>query len=175
MPDTDPTDLRAVGDRIEHLLAAVRSHSDDRTWDAVAELVRLLTELYGAGLELALRLGGPDLATRLAGDELGAGLLLLHGLHPESVEARAASAVEHVAGRVRRAGGDVQLSSVSSGEVRVTLTVAGGCGSTADTLRDTVTAAMWEAVPDATSVQVDVSAPPAVAPVRLGPTRLAAR
>ena len=45
-----PQDLRATGDRIEELVDSLREDADVRTRDRVTELLRLVTELYGAGL-----------------------------------------------------------------------------------------------------------------------------
>jgi Fe-S cluster biogenesis protein NfuA len=174
LPADVPADLPAVGERIEQLLAVVRSSTDDKSWADVEELIRLLTDLYGAGLALALELGGPDLARRLAADELGAGLLALHGLHPDELAARVGRAVDRVAVGIRKGGGEVELSSVSSGDVRVALTIGGGCGSTAESLRQLVAKAVWDSAPDAAAVTVDLvtAAVTTSSPIRLGPTRL---
>jgi hypothetical protein len=173
---TDTPDPQAVGDRIEQLLARLRSRTDDETYAAVEELVRLLTELYGAGLALAVRLGGTVLADHLAADDLGASLLLLHGLHPHDVEGRVRRAVEDLAPRLAKGGVTVNVASVDGDDVRVDVRVTGGCGSTAEALRRVVADAVWSAAPDARSVAVQLAddAPPPATQVRLGPTRVGA-
>jgi len=171
--DDERAPLAAVGDRIEHLLVSIRSSTDGATWSSVEELVRLLTELYGAGLDLAVELGGPELARRLAADELGAGLLLLHGLHPDDLADRVAAAVDGLRPALRRGGAELEVVSTAGGAVRVVVSAAGGCGSTAERLRQQVSDALWSAAPDAGSIVVEAGGE-AAAPVRLGPTRLAA-
>ena len=66
------------------------------------ELVRLVADLYGAGLERMLdilhdagRLDD-DVLAALAGDELVASLLLVHGLHPYDVHTRVEQALDGV-------------------------------------------------------------------------------
>jgi hypothetical protein len=173
---TDPSDPQAVGDRIELLLARLRSRTDDATYAAVEELVRLLTDLYGAGLALAVRLGGPALAERVAADELGASLLLLHGLHPDDIGARVQRALDDLAPRLATGGVTLSPASVEGGAVHVVVHAAGGCGSTAEALRGVVADAVWGAAPDAPSVAVELAsdAPQPSVAVRFGPTRVGA-
>jgi hypothetical protein len=75
-------DLRAVGARIEELLGQLRATSDPATAEVAEEVVRLVVELYGAGLERAVELAGPEAVDRFVEDELVASLLVLHDLHP---------------------------------------------------------------------------------------------
>ena len=169
----DNPDVAAIGERVEQLLGQLRATSDDRGWAGVEELVRLLTDLYGAGLVLAVELGGPELLRQLAADELGSSLLLLHGLHPDDLEGRVRRAVEKLTPGVRKGGADVFLEAVAGGDVRLVLTTSGGCGSTAEAIKDSIANAVWDAAPDAASVDVRmvVDAKPSTVPIRLGPTR----
>ena len=79
------------------------------------ELVRQVTDLYGAGLERILEIldepGKLDDATlaALAADDLVASLLLVHGLHPHDVETRVAAALDGVRPYLGSHGGDVEL------------------------------------------------------------------
>ncbi len=56
-----------------------------------------------------------------AGDEVVAGLLLLHGLHPLDVETRVRQALESVRPLLRSHGGNVELLEVREGVVRLRL------------------------------------------------------
>ena len=170
-----PDDLQSVGDRIEHLLSEIRSSTDDAAWLDVEELVRLLTDLYGEGLARAIALGDDEFPSRLAADELVGSLMLLHGLHPDDLAGRVQRAVDSLAPGIRKGGGNVEVTSVSSGDVRVVFTSAGGCGSTASTIREQVLKAVWDAAPDAASVVVEmvVDDTPKLTPVRLGTKRVA--
>src|SRR3954447_5805985 len=94
-------DLRATGERREVLLEAA-SAGGRVARERAEELVRLVVDLYGAGLERLLgdvdhpRRLGDHLLDRLAGDELVGGLLAVHGLHPDDVVTRVARALESV-------------------------------------------------------------------------------
>ena len=163
----DLPDPRAAGDRIAKLLDDVHAAVGGRTWASVEELVRVLTDLYGAGLARTIELigdGDPGVLRRLAADELVASLLLLHGLHPDGLDARIGRAVDAVASAVRTRGGDVVLDAVDEerAEARVTVTV-GGHG--AEAVREQVAGLLADAVPDAVWAVTVVASPVAV---RLG-------
>jgi nitrite reductase/ring-hydroxylating ferredoxin subunit len=92
MPDAaSALDVRSVGERIERLLDASAA-SGPLVRERAEELLRLVADLYGAGLERVLELAydagalSDDLLDALADDELVSGLLLVHGLHPYPVE-----------------------------------------------------------------------------------------
>ena len=166
-------DVQAVGDRIASLLDELRSSTEPRVWFKIEELVRLLTDLYGAGLARTIEIAGPGLLTQLARDELVASLLLLHGMHPDDLAGRAQQAVDAAAAAVRARGAEVRLVAVEpeSGTVRVAVTASGtGCGSAAGDLRDFVQQSISEAVADASIVEVALFAEerPAETFVRLG-------
>jgi hypothetical protein len=86
------TDWRESAARIDTLLAVAG--------DTGEELVRTVADLYGAGLERMLDLLYEqgvltDAALEaLAGDDLVAGLLLVHGLHPHDTATRVALAIK---------------------------------------------------------------------------------
>ncbi|MEV6302406.1 hypothetical protein AB0M02_23530 [Actinoplanes sp. NPDC051861] len=122
-------DWRAAGERIEALLDA---------GGPADELARVITSLYGTGLHRLLdllhdhgALTDPVL-TAMAADDLIAGLLLVHGLHPDPVETRIELAL---------AATDVHLLSISDDGVARLRTA--GCGSH-DAIREAVAAAAPE-------------------------------
>ena len=167
-----PPDLHGVADRIESLLGELQSATEGRVWLRVEELVRLLTDLYGAGMARTVGLAGdqPHLLARLGRDELVGSLLVLHDLHPESLEQRAARALGSVSALVGKGGASVELTSVDreAGAVVATVT-APGCGSTGEALCDAVRRALDDAAPDATvEVRLALDTAPAPTPVRLG-------
>src|SRR5262245_2269909 len=109
---TTEHDLRVVGDRIEALLDELRSGADPRWYDKVEEVLRLVTDLYGGGLGRIVELGqerGPELMEAMVGDELVASLLVVHGLHPESLGARVERALGDVQPFLAQHGGGVEL------------------------------------------------------------------
>jgi Fe-S cluster biogenesis protein NfuA len=166
-PAADPA---ACGERIERLLEASAA-SGPVAQERAEELVRLVVELYGAGLErlldIAYEAGAltDDLLAALAKDELVAGLLLVHGLHPYGVQERVERALASVRPYFESHGGDMRLVEVSDDGV-VTLQLIGscdGCASSTATLESTVEDAIRAAAPEI--VRIDVQSPPQEAAV----------
>jgi hypothetical protein len=116
---TSSPDPAATGERIERLLEASAA-AGPIARERAEELVRLVVELYGAGLERVLELAydagalDDDLLASLAGDELVSSLLLVHGLHPYGVEERVQRALDDVRPYLGSHGGDVACGSSCS-------------------------------------------------------------
>ncbi|HXZ70788.1 MAG TPA: hypothetical protein VEH31_07960, partial [Streptosporangiaceae bacterium] len=95
------TRVRQAGERIEELLATLRSASGSAA-AAAEELVRLLLGLYGDGLGhimdalAAEGAAGDAVRDRLLADPLVESLLLLHDLHPLDTDTRVQRALDRV-------------------------------------------------------------------------------
>jgi Fe-S cluster biogenesis protein NfuA len=155
-------DLQAVGGRIERLLDGLRVAVIPREYEHVEEVVRLVTELYGAGLERILAIVGPAAVRDLLADELVAGLLLVHGLHPEDLASRVEAALASVRPFLRHHDGDVELLDVDEGAGAVHLRLLGscdGCPSSAVTLQLAVERAIREAAPEIAIIDVEAHDP----------------
>jgi Fe-S cluster biogenesis protein NfuA/nitrite reductase/ring-hydroxylating ferredoxin subunit len=172
-----PSNLRAGGERIEQLLEASAAGGPVAR-ERAEELVRLVVELYGGALERVLEIvhdttGGLSDATldQLSDDELVSSVLLVHGLHPYSVEERVERALIKVRPYLGSHGGDVELLGVTDeGVVRLRLKGScDGCASSAVTLKLAVETAIEEAAPDITGIEVES---PSAAPVTAGATNL---
>jgi Fe-S cluster biogenesis protein NfuA/nitrite reductase/ring-hydroxylating ferredoxin subunit len=155
-------DLRATGERIEVLLEAA-SAGGRVARERAEELVRLVVDLYGAGLERLLEIVhesgrlDDDLLDRLAADDLVASLLAVHGLHPDSVETRVARALDGVRPYLGSHGGDVELIELT-GDGAVRLRMLGscdGCPSSSVTLTLAVETAIHDAAPEVTRIEVE--------------------
>src|SRR4051794_12252250 len=124
-------DLGATGQRIETLLEAAAA-GDRVARERAEELVRLVVDLYGAGLERLLEIVDDagrlddELLDRLAGDELVAGLLAVHGLHPDDVGTRVTRALDGVRPYLGSHGGDVEFLGITEDGV-ARLRVLGRC------------------------------------------------
>jgi|SRR5580704_16160553 Fe-S cluster biogenesis protein NfuA len=172
----EPQNLRASGERIEQALNELQATADPRSLNLAEELLRLVADLYGAGLarmaEIA-RVRSPELITDFAADELVASLLLVQGLHPDPLDVRVEGALESVRPFLGRHGGDVRLLAVDDDSGAVKLRLLGncdGCPSSAATLQGAVEAAILEAAPEVTRIIVEeptVDPTPAV-PIALG-------
>ena len=150
-------DLRAVGERIEELLGQIRAAGDPATAETAEEVVRLVVELYGAGLERTVKLAGPEVTGRLVEDELVASLLVLHGLHPKDTETRVVEALDKVRPYLGSHAGGVELVGVDPDGV-VHLRLEGscdGCPSSTQTVKLAIERAIEEAAPEVTAVDVE--------------------
>lgn len=148
---------RTAGDRIQTLLDASAA-GGPAARERAEQLVREVTDLYGAGLERMMRLAldaNPDLAQTFADDMLLASLLLVHNLHPHSVERRVADALDSVRPYLGSHGGDVHLIEVAGQVVR--LAFAGSCRScpsSSVTLELAVEDAIRSAAPEIEAIEV---------------------
>lgn len=156
--------VREVGDQIERLLEEVQAMVSPPAWERVDQLVRSLVELYGAGLRQIVGLLPEDdaaavaLRSRLVRDPLVASLLLLHGLHPETLAARVQQALERVRPYLGSHGGDVEVIATDDAKGLVRLRLKGscdGCPSSLVTVKLAVEGAIRESAPEVTRIDVE--------------------
>lgn len=160
----EPKNLRAVGDRIEELLGELRASLDPVAWRRVEEIISLVTDLYGGGLAAVVRAvvadgeAGPRLMGELLADELVSSLLVLHGLHPQTLEDRVGAALADVRPYLLSHGGDVEVLELDGGAGAIRLRLLGscdGCPSSSATLKYAVEAAIGEAAPEIGTILVE--------------------
>ena len=148
---------RTAGDRIQTLLDA-SSSGGAVARERAEQLVREVTDLYGAGLERMMDVAlaaNPDLAERFAADDLVASLLLVHGLHPHGLERRVSDALDSVRPYLGSHGGDVTLLGVDQGVVRLQFQGScKSCPSSSVTLELAVEDAVRSAAPEISSIEV---------------------
>src|SRR5690349_2713695 len=156
------TRVRQAGERIEELLATLRSTSGSAA-AAAEELVRLLLGLYGDGLghimDALAAEGAPGDAVRdrLLADPLVESLLLLHDLHPLDVDTRVQRALDGVRPYLgSHAGGVEYLGTGPDGVARLRLEGScHGCPSSTVTVRLAIEGAVEDAAPEVTEVVVE--------------------
>ena len=148
---------------IERLLGEIEAAADPNLRTAAQELVQLVMELHGTGLERLLELvraSDESVVEKLGRDELVAGLLILYGLHPVDLETRVAEALDKARVRLRPHEGEVELLGIQDGVVRLRLHANGhGCGSTAEALKEIVENAVLQAAPDVASLLIEDAKP----------------
>lgn len=150
----DDAQWRSAGDRIQTLLDACAA-AGPAARDRAEQLVREVSDLYGAGLERMLTIAGPSLAERLAADDLVASLLLVHGLHPQAIERRIADALDRVRPYLGSHGGDVHLLDIAGDVVRLRFSGScKSCPSSAITLELAVQDAVRAAAPEISTIEV---------------------
>jgi Fe-S cluster biogenesis protein NfuA len=162
---TSTLDAREFQSRLERLDALLREmeHGADPAMQTrTREIVQALLDLHGVGLERLLGHiteageGGSAILDACAGDEMVAGLLLLHGLHPLDLEARLHQALEVVRPLLHSHGGNVTLLGVRDGVVRLRMdSSCHSCPSSAVAMQQTVEEAIYGKAPEVTAVVVE--------------------
>src|SRR6202050_787812 len=85
---------------IEQVIRQIEATGDPNVRTTARELVQLVMELHGAGLERILEIlrsngeAGQSVLGSLGRDEIVSSLLVLYGLHPLSIEERVNQALE---------------------------------------------------------------------------------
>jgi Fe-S cluster biogenesis protein NfuA/nitrite reductase/ring-hydroxylating ferredoxin subunit len=159
---------RTAGDRIQTLLDASAAGGPVAS-ERAEQLVREVTDLYGAGLERMLQIAvaaNPRLVETFVDDDLVASLLLVHGLHPHDVERRIGDALDTVRPYLGSHGGDVHLLEVAGDVVRLQFSGScKSCPSSAVTLELAVEDAVRAAAPEISSIEVVAAEPTATSSV----------
>jgi Fe-S cluster biogenesis protein NfuA len=169
-------------ERIEGLVHTLESIADPKVRACAKDLVQSLLDLQGAGLDrIVTTLSGAGepgrvLFHELARDDLVSSLLLLHGLHPVSLEERVKRAIAEIGPHLRSHGGSVEVVEISGGVLRLRLSGGGhGCGSSPDALRAAVEEAVYAAAPDVDGIQVEAGleapAPSGLVQLQVSPSR----
>ncbi|MEV7010954.1 NifU family protein [Streptosporangium sp. NPDC051022] len=154
-------DVRAVGERVEALLAEPAAFGDPAARARAEDLVRALVELYGAGLERIMEIvteaGAGQVLRALTDDEVVSGLLVLHDLHPLDIAERVRRALEEVRPHLGGHAGDVELVGVGEDDVvRLRLRSEGhACPSSRTVVTEAVERAVMRAAPEASGVAVE--------------------
>lgn len=147
--------------RVEELIGKLEKTGDPASRSMARELVQLLMEIHGAGLERMLEIAsqsgaaGMEIIDRFGEDELARSLLLLYGLHPVDLEARVAEGLESIRHYLHTRNAGVELVSVREGAVQIKL-LGNAHGCTANTLKTAIEEALYKAAPDLVSISVDI-------------------
>ena len=101
--------------RIGALVGEIEAIADPAVRTSTRQLVQLVMEFHGTGLDRTLEIlangGEPGMAfiEQLGRDPMVGSLLVLYGLHPESLETRVSKAVERLKPKLRRDGASIEL------------------------------------------------------------------
>jgi len=157
---------RTTGERIEELLAGLQAGPSR---DTAEELVRLLVEMYGEGLTRIVAELDTDQLTRLAGDEVVEGLLLLHDLHPLDVDSRVQRALDRIRPYLGSHAGGVEYLGVEDGVAHLRLQGScDGCASSTLTVKMAIEGAIQDAAPELTGIEVEGVVEPAAPLLQVG-------
>ncbi|GGO87927.1 NifU family protein [Wenjunlia tyrosinilytica] len=152
-----------AGERISALLDELDRTAGPAVRDTADELVRQIVEFYGAGLARIVELmeareDGAAALEALTHDELVAGLLVLHDLHPDDTMTRVQKALDEVRPYLGSHAGDVEVVGLDPGTGVLTLRLSGscdGCPSSTQTVRWTIEGAVARAAPEVAAVEVE--------------------
>jgi hypothetical protein len=150
--------VQQIGQRVQELEAI----GDPAVRAAAKDLVQLLMEMHGSGLERMLEIifqsgdAGARTIDELGEDPMVSGLLVLYGLHPEDLQTRVERRLAQIRSRLFKMGAEAELMAVEGSDVRVRVKLEGhACGSTSQNVKVLVEAAVYEAAPDLTSLVMD--------------------
>lgn len=145
-------------ERIEELVSRIENCGDLASRAVAKELLQAVLELHGAALERILDAvhmaeSGEAVLREISADALVSGVLSLHGIHPVAVEERVAAAIETARPYLASHGGSVELDSIEEAVVHVRLKGScGSCSSSAETLKNAVEDAIFNAAPEIAAV-----------------------
>ncbi len=153
--------IRQLGTLVGELDQMPGVRPEDRSKVAARELVQLLMEVHGTGLERIMEVvfesgpSGEGLIGKLGQDPIVRNLLLLYSLHPDDIETRVLKALDTAGMRLRKFDTQVELVSIQGGAIQVRLLTSGhACGSTAKNLQAIVEECIYEMAPDLTSLAI---------------------
>jgi len=161
---SDAREFQARMQRLDELLQSVETFTDPQAQAQTRAIVQAVLDLHGSGLERVfehLSVPGESAAAAMdacVNDEIVGGLLLLHGLHPLSMEDRVRQALEQVRPYLHSHGGNVELLGIDDGVARLRLEGScKGCPSSAVTMKQTIEEAILAKAPDLIGLVVEGS------------------
>ncbi len=155
------TEFQQRVQQLGKLIAELEQMPDSPLKVATGELVHLLMEVHGTGIERMMEIvfeahsTGPQTIDKLGDDPIVRSLLLLYSLHPEDLETRVQKSLEALRPRLRKLNYAVELLNVEEGTVRLRVESSGhACGSTTENVRSMVEEGVYEYAPDVISLAI---------------------
>jgi Fe-S cluster biogenesis protein NfuA len=155
-------EMNRLGRHVQELMEEVETLPDTPARALMHECMTSLLGFYGIGLERILQIvkrsgiGGQKACDDLIHDRIVSGMLLIHGLHPASLETRLREALEKIRPYMQSHGGNVELLGLENDFARLRLDGAcKTCPSSAVTLELAVRHAIEEACPDLIGFEVE--------------------
>jgi Fe-S cluster biogenesis protein NfuA/nitrite reductase/ring-hydroxylating ferredoxin subunit len=171
-----PVDSKERTRHIQELIEQIVKLPDIASRELAQECLQSVLAFYGDGLGRIIQLtknagaGGRQVLDALAHDNLVRGLLLIHGLHPVSLELRLGEALDKIRPYLQSHGGNVELLSLKDDVARLRLQgTCKTCPSSSATLELAVRQTIEEACPDLMGFEVEGVAPSTEARIPHGP------
>jgi Fe-S cluster biogenesis protein NfuA/nitrite reductase/ring-hydroxylating ferredoxin subunit len=142
--------------RVQELTGRLEDLDDPACRALAEELTAAVVQMYGVGLERILELADEPTREALAADDVVAGLLMIHDLHPVPIEQRVAAALDSVRPYMESHGGNVELLGVEGGVARLRLEGScKSCRASSSTLELAVRQALEAMAPDLEGMDVE--------------------
>jgi Fe-S cluster biogenesis protein NfuA len=162
--------------KIGSLVRDLETIADPAARAAAKDLVQLLMDLHGAGLERALDIvfqsvePGPAVIEQMGRDPLVGSLLILYGLHPRDFRSRVEEKLDEARPRLFKMGVEITAVNVNENNVRLSAKFDGhACGSTKRAAQSAIEDAVYEAAPDLASLVIEgLEAPAASGFIAIG-------
>lgn len=158
----DSNDFQRRVQRIGELVGDAERIGDPAAKSAAKELVQLLMDLHGSGLERILEIvfrspeSGAKLIDEFGEDPLVSSLLILYGLHPDDLRTRVERKLVQAASKLSKMGVVANLVDAEGGNLRVRVEVTGHlCGSSHRTVQSAVEEVIYDAAPDLNSLVIE--------------------
>jgi hypothetical protein len=155
------TEFQQRVQQLGKLIAELEKMPDSPLKVATGELVQLLMEVHGTGIERMMEIvfdsqgTGAETIARMGDDTIVRSLLVLYSLHPEDMEARVLKSLDALRARLRKLNYAVELVHVEDGAVRLRIELSGhACGSTTANIRLMIEEGVYEYAPDVTSLTI---------------------
>ena len=155
-------DVNQQSERIQELVEQIEEFPNPNMRSLLAECMEAVLTLHGTGLERIFEIieetdqATADVRKNLLGDNFIKGMLLIHGLHPDDLEARLHKALDKVKPYMDSHGGSVQVISLEDGVAKLKLEGScDGCPSSASTLELGIKEAIEEECPDLMGLEVE--------------------
>jgi Fe-S cluster biogenesis protein NfuA/nitrite reductase/ring-hydroxylating ferredoxin subunit len=155
-------DINQQGKHIQELVERINALPDFGARELVQDCLQSVLALHGNGLARIMQLvknaglAGREISDALAQDKLVRGLLLIHGLHPVSLENRLKEALEKVRPYMKSHGGNVELLELENDYAKLRLSGnCKDCPSSAVTMELAVRQAIEEACPDLVGFEME--------------------
>ncbi len=155
-------DFQSRVQKIGGLVHDLETIADPASRAAAKELVQLLMDLHGAGLERIMEVvfqsgeAGAKIIDDVGQDPLVSSLLVLYGLHPDDLQTRVERKLKQIVSKLHKMGAEASLVDVVDGKVRLRASLnTHSCGSTARTVQTTLEESIYEAAPDLSSLVIE--------------------
>jgi Fe-S cluster biogenesis protein NfuA len=153
--------------QIQKLVEQIEAFPDANARELLHECLQNVLALYGEGLARVLQLvnnagaDGENVRDALIHDKLVRSLLLIHGLHPQSLETRLQEALGKIRPYLQSHGGNVELLTLENDVAKLRLQgTCKTCPSSTVTLELAVRQAIEAACPDLLGFEVEGIQPP---------------